>query len=198
MQTIFTAVQFYGGSAAKAKQGNQGDIVKIYRVGILGFGFIGKVHAYGYASLPFFYDPPPLAAKITHVVTSRMDTAQKARATLGADVAATDFRAVTENPEIDIVHVCTPNHLHCEALLSAMRHQKHIYCDKPLVATRTEADEIRAALASYRGIAQMTFQNRFFPATMRAKQLVGEGRWARCSSSAPAIFTPAAPTPKRR
>jgi predicted dehydrogenase len=149
--------------------------VKVHRVGILGFGFIGKVHAYGYASLPFFYDPVPLAARITHVVTSRTDTAQKARATLGADVAATDFREVTENAEIDIVHVCTPNHLHREALLSAMRHGKHIYCDKPLVATIGEADEIRAAMADYRGVAQMTFQNRFFPATMRAKQLVGEG-----------------------
>ena len=82
---------------------------------------------------------------------------------------------MTENPEIDIVHVCTPNHLHKEALLSAMRHQKHIYCDKPLVATVDEAEEVRAALKDYRGIAQMTFQNRFFPATMRAKQLIGEG-----------------------
>jgi predicted dehydrogenase len=149
--------------------------VKVYRVGILGFGFIGKVHAYGYAALPFFYDPVPLAARITHVVTSRVDTAEKARQTIGAEVAATDFRSVTENPEIDIVHVCTPNHLHKEALLSAMRHGKHIYCDKPLVATMDEANEVRAALKEYRGIAQMTFQNRFFPATMRARELIGEG-----------------------
>ena len=68
------------------------------------------------------------------------ETAEKARQTVGADVAATDYRAVTENPQIDIVHICTPNHLHKEALLSAMRHQKHIYCDKPLVATMAEAD----------------------------------------------------------
>ncbi len=149
--------------------------MKTYRVGILGFGFIGKVHAYGYANLPFFYDPVPLAARITHVVTSRMETAEKGRQVAGADVAATDYRAVTENPAIDIVHVCTPNHLHKDALLSAMRHQKHIYCDKPLVATMAEADEIRNALEAYRGTAQMTFQNRFFPATMRARQLIEQG-----------------------
>ena len=149
--------------------------MKVHRVGILGFGFIGKVHAYGYANLPFFYDPVPLSARITHVVTSRMETAEKGRQLLGAEVAATDYRTVTENPEIDIVHVCTPNHLHKEALLSAMRHQKHIYCDKPLVATMDEAEEVRAALKDYRGTAQMTFQNRFFPATMRAKQLIDEG-----------------------
>jgi predicted dehydrogenase len=153
--------------------------LKVYNVGILGFGFIGKVHAYGYLNLPLFYDPVPLRARVTHVVTSRRETAEKARQTIGADVAATDYRAVTENPAIDVVHVCTPNHLHKEALLSAMRHQKHIYCDKPLVATMDEAEEIRAAVAGYRGTAQMTFQNRFFPATMRAKQLIEAGALGR-------------------
>lgn len=149
--------------------------MKVYNVGILGFGFIGKVHAYGYANLPFFYDPVPLHARITHVVASRPETAEKARLTVGADVAATDYRVVTENPAIDIVHICTPNHLHKEALLSALQHQKHIYCDKPLVATMHEAEEVKQALPGYRGIAQMTFQNRFFPATMRAKQLIDAG-----------------------
>ncbi len=149
--------------------------MKIYRVGILGFGMIGKVHAYGYRTLPLCYDPVPLEARITHVVTSRAETAEKARQTLGADVAATDHRAVTENPDIDIVHICTPNHLHKAALLTAMRGQKHIYCDKPLVATMAEAEEVRAALRDYRGVAQMTFQNRFYPATMRAKQLLDAG-----------------------
>jgi predicted dehydrogenase len=110
------------------------------------------------------------------VVTARPETAEKARQTIGADAAATDYRAVTENPAIDIVHVCTPNHLHKDALLSAIAHGKHVYCDKPLVATMTEADQIAAVLPGYRAIGQMTFQNRFFPATLRAKQLVEAGR----------------------
>ena len=149
--------------------------LKVYKVGILGFGFIGKVHAYGYLNLPFYYEPVPLEARITHVVTSRQETAEKGRQAAGADVAATDDRAVTENPEIDIVHVCTPNHLHKDALLSAIRHNKHIYCDKPLTSTMDEAEQVQAALKDYHGTAQMTFQNRFFPATLRAKQLVDEG-----------------------
>lgn len=149
--------------------------MKTYNVGILGFGFIGKVHAYGYLNLPFFYDPVPLHARITHVAASRPETAEKARATVGADAAVTDYRAITENPAIDIVHICTPNHLHKDALLSAIRHQKHIYCDKPLVAAPAEAEQIEAALADYRGTSQMTFQYRFYPSTMRAKQLIEAG-----------------------
>ena len=98
--------------------------MKIYNVGILGFGMIGKVHAYAYRNLPLFYAPPPLAARIVRVATSRPETAARAKEILAADAATTDFRDVTEDPAIDIVHVCTPNHLHKDALLSAMRGAK--------------------------------------------------------------------------
>jgi predicted dehydrogenase len=149
--------------------------MKVYNVGILGFGFIGKVHAFGYRNLPMYYEPVPLQTRITHVAASRPETAERGRKLVGADHAVTDYRWITENPDVDIVHICTPNHLHKDALLSAMRHNKHIYCDKPLVADMAEADLVRAALGNYRGTAQMTFQSRFFPAVMRAKQLLDEG-----------------------
>jgi predicted dehydrogenase len=147
----------------------------IHRVGLLGYGFIGKVHAYAYQTLPFYYDPVPLQTRITHVVTSRQATAQRAKEVLGAERAATDFRAVTEDPAIDIVHICTPNHLHKDALLSALEHGKHVYCDKPLVASWSEVDDVQQALDGYRGVAQMTFQNRFLPATICAKRLMDQG-----------------------
>lgn len=149
--------------------------MKTWRVGILGFGFIGKVHAYGYLNLPLFYQPVPLSARVTHVCTSRPETAAQAQALLGIEHGVTDYRAITENPAVDIVHICTPNHLHRDALLSAMAHGKHIYCDKPLVASLAEAHEVREALQHYRGTAQMTFQARFYPATLRARQLLDEG-----------------------
>ena len=148
---------------------------KTYNVGIVGLGFIGKVHAYGYMNLALFYDPVPLRARISHVCTSRQETAEKGRAAVGADNAVTDYRCITENPDVDIVHICTPNHLHRDELLSAIAHNKHIYCDKPLTATMEEAAEIGKALSGYTGIAQMTMQVRFFPAVMRARQLIEEG-----------------------
>ena len=107
--------------------------MKTYRVGLIGFGFIGKVHAYGHINLPLFFDQQQFRTKITHVCTSRPDSAQKGTEQVGAEYAVTDFREITENPDIDIVHICTPNNLHKAALLSAIAHNKHIYCDKPLV-----------------------------------------------------------------
>ncbi len=151
--------------------------MKTYRVGIVGFGFIGKVHAYGHLNIPLFYDQDAFASRIVKVCTSRPETGAKAVRQLGGTVeAVTDFRAVTEDPEIDIVDICTPNDRHAEAIRSALAHGKHVYCDKPLCATLAEADAIEQALTGYHGIGQMTLQNRFFPATLRAKELIDEGR----------------------
>jgi len=149
--------------------------MKTYNVGILGFGFIGKVHAYAHQTMPYFYPQADFRTRISHIGTSTLATAKSGCEQIGADVPVTDYREVTENPQIDIVHICTPNHLHKDMLLSAIAHNKHIYCDKPLVMNTAEAAQIKRALSGYSGIAQMTFQNRFFPASMRAVQLAREG-----------------------
>ena len=151
------------------------DIKTEKNVGLIGFGFMGKVHACSYVNLPMYYEALPFKPVLSHVCTSRPETARAGADLIGAPHAVTDYRQVTENPDVDIVHICTPHHLHREAILSAMAHGKHIYCDKPLTATLAEAEAIADALPDYHGTAQMTLQNRFFPATMRARQFVEEG-----------------------
>jgi len=151
--------------------------VKTYTVGILGFGFIGKVHAFAHTALPYHFAGLPFRTRIARVCTSRPDSAAAAAAFLGDGViGSTDPRDILDDPSIDVVHICTPNHCHVDALLAAMARQKAIYCDKPLTATLEEARRIEAALPAYRGTAQMTFQNRFFPSALRARQIVEEGR----------------------
>lgn len=144
-------------------------------VGILGFGFMGKVHAYAYINLPLFYDPVPVSVRLHSVCDSNPETAENGRALLGFERACTDYRQVTEDPAIDIVDVCTPNKFHKDALLSALAHGKHVCCEKPLVTDAAEAEEIEHALVGYGGTAQMIFNIRYFPATLRAKELVQEG-----------------------
>lgn len=145
------------------------------RVGIIGFGFIGKVHAYAYRNMALYYDPPPVETRLVAVCTAHSETAERAKRAGGFDFATTDWRTITENPDIDVVNVCTPNRFHAEVLLSAIAHNKHIYCEKPLAASAEEARRVIEAMKSYGGVHQMTFNYRFLPATMRAKQLVEEG-----------------------
>ena len=124
-------------------------MTKEYKVGMIGFGFIGKVHAYGHLNIPMHYDQQDFRSRITHICTGHIETAQKGCAMVGAEHAVTDFREITENPDIDIVDICSPNDKHYEAIMSAIAHGKHIYCDKPLTQELSDALAIPFAAAAF-------------------------------------------------
>ena len=150
------------------------DAQRVLRVGFLGFGFIGKVHAFAYRTLPFYYPKLP-RGRFVGVCTSSARTSREAQSSFGFERATSEFREITEADDVDVVHIATPNHLHKEALLSAMAAGKHIYCEKPLVTSMDEANEIGDALAGYKGTSQMVLQNRFSPAAIKARELVEAG-----------------------
>jgi predicted dehydrogenase len=146
-----------------------------FGVGIIGFGFMGRAHAYSHISMPLYYNPPPCHTRLLGVATSRPETAEAAQRALGFEVATAEWQRLIERRDIDIIHVCTPNKFHGEQVLAALAAGKHVYCDKPLCVSRAGADEIAAALPAATGVHQMALHNRFFPATMRAKELVRGG-----------------------
>jgi predicted dehydrogenase len=143
-------------------------------VGMLGFGFMGKTHTFAHKTIPFYYSPAPARVSLRVVCTSREETARAAQDVGGYERWTTDESAVIEADDVDVVHVCTPNHLHFDALAAAVRAGKHIYVDKPVTANLDEADRLERMLGGYRGTAQVALQYRFFPATLRARQLVDE------------------------
>ena len=156
------------------------------RIGIVGFGMIGKVHAFGYRTLPFYARGLTLRPQIVRVATSRAETAAAAADLLGCEGVA-DWRRITESPDIDAVHICTPHRDHLAPLLSAVEHRKHVYCDKPITADLAQALRVEEALGRtdgaglplYTKVNMMTFHLRFIPALIRAKRLIDEGRLGR-------------------
>ena len=149
--------------------------MKTLGVGVLGYGFMGKTHTFAHKTIPFYYNPPPVRTELKAVCTSKESTAAAAQAAGGFERWTTDLREVIEADDVDIVHICTPNHLHIDALASSIRAGKHIYVDKPVTACLGEADKLMGLLDGYQGVAQVALQNRFFPATIRARQLIEEG-----------------------
>jgi predicted dehydrogenase len=144
--------------------------------GIVGFGFIGKVHAYGYQNIPLFYDPAPARVRLVGVCTSRPETAAKAAEQGSFEFGTTRFEDLLEREDIQLINICTPNHLHREQVIAALEAGKHVYCDKPLTVTAQDAREIAAAVAAHPGqVHGMAFHMRFIPAMLRARQLVAEG-----------------------
>jgi predicted dehydrogenase len=144
-------------------------------VGIIGYGFMGKVHAYDYRSLPIYYEPMPVRTKLVGVADAVPERARLAVEQAEFEFSTTDWRELVARDDIHIIDICSPNSLHPEQLLAAMAAGKHIYCDKPLVVGEESIVRVEAPLRSYCGVGQMALQYRFFPATLRAKQLMEEG-----------------------
>ena len=111
-------------------------------VGIIGYGMIGKVHAYATATLPWFAPQLDVVGKVIAVATSRLETARRAQEQTGCPLVYDDYRALISNPKIDVVHICTPNAEHLPALLEAIRADKHVYCENPIVAGPDEAERL--------------------------------------------------------
>ena len=143
---------------------------------ILGGGFIGKVHAYAYATLPFYSQPVPMDVRVKYMVCAHAETAERAAARVPGAIPLTDWRQALADPTVEIVNICTPNDLHCEMLEAAITAQKHIYCEKPLVANAEEAERIAALLPTYRGVSHMAFHTRYFASAMKMKAMIEDGQ----------------------
>ena len=70
---------------------------KTLRAGLIGYGMIGKVHAYATATLPWYAPELPIVGRISAVATSRMETALQAQEQIGCDAAYDDYRRVVED-----------------------------------------------------------------------------------------------------
>ena len=144
-------------------------------IGLVGYGFIGKIHTLGYKVLSLYYDPMPVKINLIGVCSGHKETALKAVTQAGYLFATTDYHELLERDDIHIIDCCTPNYLHKDILIDAMRAGKYVYCEKPLAINIEEAKEIVKVAKETKVLNQIAFQYRFIPAIMRAKQLIEEG-----------------------
>ena len=143
---------------------------KKINIAVIGTGAMGRTHSYCAANLPFFYENLPFKP-VLHTICSRDEQkGENLRDEWGFLHSESDINKILANPEIDVIDICTPNTHHFEMLLSAFSHKKHIYCEKPLVISTEQASKVLANAGEQ--IYAVVFHNRFYPAILRAKQLI--------------------------
>lgn len=149
--------------------------MKSFGIGMIGYGGIGRVHAMGWRALPYHYGLPADTIRMVGVATTSPATAQAAAAEIGCDYWTDDYHALLARSDVDLVDICVPNLKHAEVVEAAARAGKQIYCEKPLAMNVAEGQRMVAAVEEAGVRAQMTFNFRFFPAILRAQELVQEG-----------------------
>ena len=154
---------------------------KILNIGLLGYGHMGRTHAYCLSVLPFYAPSVAQHARLYGLCTAHPDSARTAAAGLGGVRVYDRPEDMIRDPDIDIVDICTPNVFHYDALRAAVQSGKHIYCEKPLCFDLKEADTVagETSFPVYGRTCGIVFHNRFFPAVRLAKRYLEEGRLGR-------------------
>ncbi|TDC44314.1 Gfo/Idh/MocA family oxidoreductase [Micromonospora sp. KC213] len=148
------------------------------RVGMVGYAFMGSAHSQAWRTVNRAFDLPLRARMVA--VCGRDATAVGAAADrLGWERSETDWRAMVERDDIDLVDICVPGDLHAEIALAALSAGKHVLCEKPLANTVDEARAMVAAADAARrsGVRSMCgFNYRRVPALALMRDLVAAGR----------------------
>jgi predicted dehydrogenase len=148
-------------------------------VGLIGQKFMGRAHSNAWGQANRFFD---LERRVVLQSACGRDARELAAfaARWGWRAHTTRWQDLCADPEVDLVDVATPNHLHAEPALAALAAGKHVACEKPLAATLLEARALRDAARKARRLRTFVWFNyRRCPAVALAWQLVRAGRLGR-------------------
>ena len=142
--------------------------MKKLKVGIVGAGRIGNVHAQSIT----YHIPEAEVAMVTDV---RVEAAQALAEKYGIPAFSADYMDIVNNPEIDAVLVCSPTPTHADIAIASMRAGKHVFCEKPVDLT-IEKIQKTAQVAKETGVKlQIGFNRRFDHNHGRVHQLAAGG-----------------------
>ena len=136
------------------------------RAAVIGSGFVGRAHIEALRRL---------AIPIQGVLGSALARTQEACRSLGIARAYESMEELASDPSVDVVHVCTPNHLHFPETEAALQAGKHVMCEKPL-AMNTQETAALVHLAQKLGrVGAVTYNLRYYPLCQEAHALVQKG-----------------------
>src|SRR6201996_6209100 len=147
-------------------------------IGMVGYAFMGAAHSRAWATVGQAFDVP-LRPRM-NVLVGRDEAATRfAARRYGWHHVETDWRAVIDRDDVQLVDICTPGDTHAEIAIAALDAGKHVLCEKPLANTLAEAEAMAAAAArAARGgvRAMVGFNYRRVPAIALARRLINDGR----------------------
>ncbi len=144
------------------------------RVGLIGSGFMGKAHAFGYAAAARVFDLP-YEVELHTLADINDEAAAKAAAALGFARSTSGWRALVVDPDIDVINVTAPNALHKDMALAAIAAGKHVYCEKPLAPLAIDAREMAEAAEAAGVRTQVGFNYLCNPMLGLAREMIAAG-----------------------
>src|SRR5438046_497714 len=151
---------------------------KTLNVGLVGYGFMGRTHSNAFRQANRFFQTayrPVLKA----VCARNADRVKSFAENWGYESIETDWRALVDRRDIDLIDIASPNDTHHDIAIAAARAGKMVMCEKPLGRTAGEAAAMVAAAESARVPNMVWYNYRRVPAVVLIKQLIDEGKLGR-------------------
>ena len=145
-------------------------------IAIVGAGFMGDTHAYGYRRVRNLRAPPRLLPDVRTVVDIDAEAARSLAARWNVPQWSTDWNSVLVDQSIDLVDICTPPDMHREIGVAVAEAGKNVYCEKPVGRNFDETAALAAAIRTSGVFGYVGFTYRWTPAVVLAKSLISEGR----------------------
>jgi predicted dehydrogenase len=144
-------------------------------IGMLGQGFMGKMHSHAYSVASYIFDGLPVRPNLYAVSGRDENRLQDFAERFGYEHYTTDWRQIVDEPVIDIIDICLPEPLHEKVCLAALKAGKHILCEKPLALSVQSCQNILHAATGVEKKLMVNFNYRFLPAIQLASKLLQEG-----------------------
>lgn len=148
--------------------------MKQVRIGLVGTGYIGRCHAIAYAQAPTVF---PLDAELVleYLAEITPELAEKKAKEFGFNRFTGDWMDIVQDPNVDVVDICTPNFLHKEIALAAIANGKHVYSEKPLALTAEDAKLMYEAAKKANVKTLVGFNYIKNPTTQLAREIIANG-----------------------
>ena len=145
-------------------------------IGVIGMGWMGMAHSRAYRAIPDRFWDGGIRPHLVVCADDLPARAAQAQEMFSFENCTTDWRAVIENPAVQVVNIASPNYLHKEMVLAAIAAGKHVFCEKPIGRYPEEAIEVAAAAESAGLFTGVGFNYRWAPLVQYTQQLVREGK----------------------
>jgi len=133
---------------------------------VIGAGFVGKAHIESLRRLP---------VRVRGTLVSSGERSDAAAMSLGLERAYKNVDEIAADPEVTVVHVCTPNYVHFEQSAKLLRAGKHVLCEKPLAMDSRESATLVALAKETDRVGGVAHNLRYYPLCVQAKALVDSG-----------------------
>ncbi len=143
-------------------------------IGLIGTGFMGRAHAFGFAAAPRVFELP-MEIRLKSVADVTEEAAARAASAFGFERSTADWRSLIDDPEIDVIDITAPNALHKEMALAAIAASKHVYCEKPLAPLAADALEMAEAAEAAGVKTQVGFNYLCNPMFTLAREMIAAG-----------------------